>query len=101
MPPAQRAPNLLLVVTDQQKRGTLAAYGNNHIRMPTLNALADRSTVFARAYCAQPVCGPARATLFTGTYPHHNSQITLDQHLMHDHMRCLTDLLDNRRSATS
>lgn len=89
-------PNLLLIVTDQQARSTLAAYGNDRIRAPRLNALAERSTVFHRAYCAQPVCGPARAALFTGTWPHHNGQITLDRHPMHDHVPCLTDLLDDR-----
>ena len=54
-------PNLLLIVTDQQARSTLAAYGNDRIQVPRMNALAKRSTVFHRAYCAQPVCGPARA----------------------------------------
>ncbi len=82
--------------SDQQARSTLAAYGNDRIRVPRMNALAERSTVFHRAYCAQPVCGPARAALFSGTYPHRNGQITLDRHPMHDHVPCLTDLLDDR-----
>ena len=89
-------PNLLLIVTDQQARSTMAAYGNDRIRVPRLNALAERSTVFHRAYCAQPVCGPARAALFSGTWPHYNGQLTLDRHPMHDHVPCLTDLLDDR-----
>lgn len=89
-------PNLLLIVTDQQARSTLAAYGNDRIRTPRLNALAERSTVFHRAYCAQPVCGPARAALFTGTWPHYNGQITLDRHPMRGRVPCLTDLLDDR-----
>ena len=89
-------PNLLLIVTDQQARSTLAAYGNDRIQVPRMNALAERSTVFHRAYCAQPVCGPARACLFTGTWPHRNGQVTLLGHPMHDHIPCLTDLLDDR-----
>ena len=93
---AARPPNLLLIVTDQQQRGTLAAYGNHVIQMPALNALAERSTVFERCYCAQPVCGPARGTLFTGTYPHYNGQVTLDQHTMRPEVPYLTDLLDDR-----
>ena len=89
-------PNLLLIVTDQQARSTLAAYGNDRIQVSRMNALAERSTVFHRAYCAQPVCGPARACLFTGTWPHYNGQVTLAGHPMHDHVPCLTDLLDDR-----
>ena len=90
------SPNLLLIVTDQQARSTVAAYGNDRIQVPRMNALAERSTVFDRAYCAQPVCGPARACLFTGTWPHHNGQVTLGRHPMHDHIPCLTDMLDDR-----
>ena len=91
-----KTPNLLLIVTDQQARSTLAAYGNDLIQVPRMNELAERSTVFHRAYCAQPVCGPARACLFTGTWPHYNGQITLDKHPMHNHIPCLNDLLDDR-----
>ena len=57
-------PNLLLIVTDHQAHSTLAAYGNDRIQVPRMNALAELSTVFNRAYCAQPMCGPARACLF-------------------------------------
>ena len=92
---SQRHPNLLFLVTDQQQRGTLASYGNPIIQMPHLNRLAAQSTLFERAYCAQPVCGPARATLFTGTYPHWHGQITLDGP-MRDDVSFLTDLIDDR-----
>ncbi len=63
-------PNLLFILTDQQRADSLACYGNNHVQVPNLNRLADESFVFADAYVSQPVCSPARATLLTGTYPH-------------------------------
>jgi arylsulfatase A-like enzyme len=37
--------------------------------MPNLNGLADRSTVFARAYCPQPICAPCRGSILTGLWP--------------------------------
>ena len=63
------APNLLFILTDQQRADTLAAYGNRSIRMPNLNRLADRSTVFARAYCTHPICTPSRGSIMTGLWP--------------------------------
>ena len=63
-------PNLLFILTDQQRFDTLACYGNDQIDTPHLNALADESFVFEHAYVTQPVCSPARASLMTGLYPH-------------------------------
>ncbi|NJN83887.1 MAG: sulfatase-like hydrolase/transferase [Caldilineaceae bacterium] len=63
-------PNLLFILTDQQRADSLACYGNTHIQAPNLNRLAEESFVFENAYVSQPVCSPSRATLLTGTYPH-------------------------------
>ncbi len=65
-------PNLLFIFTDEQRADTLAAYGNNRIEVPNLNKLADKSTVFERAYVSQPVCTPSRSTIMTGLTPHTN-----------------------------
>ncbi len=62
-------PNILLILTDQQRRDSLAAYGNPWIETPNLNALAERSFVFDNAYVTQPVCTPSRASILTGLYP--------------------------------
>ncbi len=61
--------NLVFIFADQQRYDTMACYGNDWIDSPNLNALADESFVFERAYVAQPVCTPARATIMTGLYP--------------------------------
>ena len=63
-------PNLVIMVTDQQRTDTMAIYGNEWIDSPHLNALAEGSFVFENAYCSQPVCTPARGTLMTGLHPH-------------------------------
>ena len=63
-------PNILIITSDQQRRDTMACYGNDWIDTPALNQLAERSFVFENAYVAQPVCSPARAALLTGLYPH-------------------------------
>lgn len=63
-------PNILFICSDQQRTDTMAAYGNDWIQTPNLNALADRSAVFENAYVTQAVCSPARGTMLTGLYPH-------------------------------
>ncbi len=63
-------PNIVFIFSDQQRYDTLRCYGNDWIQVPNLNALADQSFVFERAYVAQPVCTPARASIVTGLYPH-------------------------------
>ncbi len=68
-------PNLLFIITDQQRFDTLRCYGNEWIQTPNLDALADRSFVFENAYVTQPVCTPARSSLLTGLYPHTTGQV--------------------------
>ena len=65
-----QTPNILFICTDQQRTDTLACYGNPLVDAPHLNALAQESFVFDRAYCTQPWCTPSRSSIFTGLYPH-------------------------------
>ena len=65
-----KRPNLLYILTDQQRADTMKCYGNGQIRTPRLNALAEESFVFDNAYVSQPVCSPSRATMMTGLWPH-------------------------------
>ena len=62
-------PNILFILTDQQRQDSMACYGNEWIETPNLNALAARSFVFDAAYVTQPVCTPSRASIMTGLYP--------------------------------
>ena len=59
-------PNILLIMTDQQRRDTLGAYGCEWIPTPGLDRLAAEGTLFTRATVDNPVCTPSRASIFTG-----------------------------------
>src|SRR5690606_31857713 len=65
-----KKPNLLFIVTDQQRVDTLKAYGNSKIRTPNLDRLAERNLIFDSAYVTQPLCSPSRASIYTCLYPH-------------------------------
>lgn len=65
-------PNILLIMTDQQRWDTLGCYGAPQCRTPNLDRLASRGVRFSTAYTPTSPCSPARAALFTGLYPHKN-----------------------------
>ncbi len=63
---------LVLIVTDTQRTDMLGCYGHADMHTPCLDRLAAEGMRFTSAYTCQPVCGPARAAIFTGVYPHSN-----------------------------
>jgi N-acetylglucosamine-6-sulfatase len=64
--PPPGAPNVLIVMTDDQRYDDMAA-------LPITRRLIGRAGVtFAHSYASYPVCCPARATLFTGQYAHNH-----------------------------
>jgi len=62
-----KAPNVVLMITDDQGYGDLGCHGNTDIQTPHLNAFAGQSVEFTRFYVS-PVCAPTRACLMTGRY---------------------------------
>ncbi len=68
--PAQPAgagrPNVLFIMVDQQHPRCLGFTGHPVVRTPRLDELAKSGVVFDRAYCANPLCMPSRASVFTG-----------------------------------
>ncbi|WP_276256559.1 sulfatase-like hydrolase/transferase [Halomontanus rarus] len=61
-------PNVLVVLTDQQRWDSVGAYGCPMDLTPNLNGLAAEGVRFENAFTSQPVCGPARACLQSGQY---------------------------------
>jgi arylsulfatase A len=60
-------PNVLLIMTDDQGWGDIAAHGNPDIDTPVLDKLATQGAQFQRFFVS-PVCAPTRASLLTGKY---------------------------------
>lgn len=61
-------PNILIITTDQQRTDSLSCYGSTFTDTPHLDQLAVEGVCLERAYCTNPVCTPARASIFTGKY---------------------------------
>ena len=62
-------PNVLFVMTDQQRWDTIAALGNTHIYTPNMDRLVRRGMSFNWGYSTCPVCVAARYTVRTGCEP--------------------------------
>lgn len=65
----QTMPNILWLMTDEQRCDSLGFYGSSWAQTPGLDRLAADATVFASAYTPSPVCMPARLAMLTGRLP--------------------------------
>ena len=71
-------PNILLISIDDL-RPDLGSYGHPVAKTPSLDAFAESSVLFEKAYSQQAVCGPSRAALLTGLRPSTTGIKTLKQ----------------------
>ncbi len=63
-------PNIVLIISDQFRGDCIGALGLNPMNLtPNLDRMAAGGVLFRSAYCNQPVCAPARGSIFTGQYP--------------------------------
>src|SRR5258708_40007385 len=62
-------PDILFIMTDQQRFDTIAALGNSYIYTPNMDRLVRRGISFSNAYATCPVCVAARYTIRTGCEP--------------------------------
>ena len=62
------SPNVLFISIDDL-RPELGCYGNEYIKSPHINRLAETGAVFTRHYATVPSCGPSRYSLLTGMLP--------------------------------
>lgn len=61
-------PNIIFLLTDDQRAGTFSISGHPIIRTPHIDALVSKGIRFTNAYVVEPTCMPSRASFFTGMY---------------------------------
>ena len=65
---SERAPNLVVIFTDDQGWGDIGSQGARGFETPHLDALAAQGVRCSNFYVAQAVCSASRAALLTGCY---------------------------------
>ncbi|MBW1802795.1 MAG: sulfatase-like hydrolase/transferase, partial [Deltaproteobacteria bacterium] len=68
---SDKKPNILFIMTDQQFAEIMSCrMGTKYINTPAMDSLANDGILFTNAYSPNPLCMPARNSIFTGRYPH-------------------------------
>ncbi len=73
--PNDKRPNILLIMTDQQRGDCLGLEGHPVLQTPNLDWLGRTGTHFRRAYSECPSCIPARRVLMSGQAPAVNGMV--------------------------
>jgi len=68
--PEADPPNILVISIDDLNDWVGCMGGHPNAHTPNIDRLARRGTLFTNAHCQAPICGPSRASLWTGRYPH-------------------------------
>ncbi len=63
-------PNVIFIITDQQRYDTIAALGYPHVDTPNLDRLVREGVSLTQCHVTAASCAAARASLFKGYYPH-------------------------------
>lgn len=65
-------PNVILIICDDLNDYVEGFGGHPQAFTPNMKRLASSGVAFTQAHCNIPICGPSRASMFTGIYPHHS-----------------------------
>ena len=63
-------PNVLFIAIDDLNDWVGCLDGHPQAKTPNIDQLARHGTLFTNAHCQGPICGPSRASLLSGLYPH-------------------------------
>jgi N-acetylglucosamine-6-sulfatase len=65
-----RRPNVVIILADDQRFDMMGCSGHPFAMTPSIDRLAKEGVYFEQATVNTPLCGPSRASLFTGCYAH-------------------------------
>lgn len=69
---AAERPNVILIICDDLNDYVEGFGGHPQAKTPAMARLAESGVRFTQAHCNSPICGPSRASMLTGIYPHHS-----------------------------
>jgi arylsulfatase A-like enzyme len=70
------APNIVFIMTDDQRQDAMSAYGNQILRTPNMDRIGTGGIRFTESFVTNSLCAPSRASILTGLYSHAHGVIT-------------------------
>ncbi len=67
----ERDPNIIFILSDDLCWGDLGCFGQQKIKTPNIDRIANEGIRFTQAYCGNAVSAPSRSCLMTGLHPGH------------------------------
>lgn len=67
----RKKPNIVFILADDLGYRELGCYGQEKIKTPRIDSLANDGMLFTRSYSGNAVCAPSRCVLMTGKHPGH------------------------------
>lgn len=68
-------PNVLFILTDDQRWDALGLAGNRHLKTPNMDRLGREGVYFRNAFCTTSLCSPSRASILSGLYAHRHGVV--------------------------
>ncbi len=67
---ADSRPNVLLILTDDQRWDAIGLGGSKHLKTPNIDRLGAEGVYFKNSFCTTSLCSPSRASILSGLYAH-------------------------------
>lgn len=67
---APKRPNVLFILTDDQRWDALSLAGNPHLKTPNIDRIGKEGVYFKNTFCTTSLCSPSRASILSGVYAH-------------------------------
>ena len=65
-----RRPNVLVLLTDDQRSDAIGLGGSRHLKTPNIDRLGKEGVHFRNFFCTTSLCSPSRASILSGLYAH-------------------------------
>jgi arylsulfatase A-like enzyme len=70
LPCLAKQPNVVFILTDDQRSDALGCAGHSHLKTPNIDRLAAEGVFFRNHFCTTSLCSPSRASILGGLYAH-------------------------------
>ena len=98
LPAQNKRPNVILIICDDLNDYVEGFGGHPQARTPNIARLSKSGVAFTQAHCNIPICGPSRASFFTGIYPHNSLCYGFNRWDQHPVLKSSRTIMDHFRA---